>query len=691
MTTVTRLKPRALRDAQAKLDAFIANARNELTAFGKDLEFDSDCWDVTEHYLAQGDRRAKQARVRFFFIKVPGAGGQTLSPKVRALAKAYVRSELAQRSASAALRAVQAFHVLGIAMRKQRLASAAEIDRTTFDAAVTAMDDGRGDASLDGIGFRLGQIARFLEDRMLCAHTTGTWRYAMRRGSTYGRIGEAFEARKRRLMPAPAALDALARAFHLASDPRDVLITSVAAILCAAPERFNEVLALPADCEVDVPGDGEVRHLGLRWAGSKGYDGHVKLILPGMADVVREALRRIRGLTEHGRHLARWYEANPTRIYLPPEWEHLRTQEFIDFEDIADLLGLGGVSKRNHARTWVQSAGLPVTMVVRVAGHIPAMVVRFADFERHVVHQLPPHFPYADARTGLKYGEALLVIPARLFRTGVGSSCMLEPLKYHHVGNGLGQNAKAGSVTVFQRVGLDPNRTLSIKSHQFRHWLNTLAQGANLSQVDIAKWSGRRDIRQNAAYDHVSSQEIVAHIRSVVGDHAKVIGPLAEIPKHLPVSRDEYAAMAVPTAHTTLYGFCIHDFASAPCEMFRNCLDCREHVCIKGIDGKTERVAAALEQASAQLRTAQAAAAEGVYGAADWVATHLATVERLDQLLTILRDPAIEDGAVIQLSTGGADSLSESAARDRLAGVDALRLAAPTGATSTPSSRKSHS
>ena len=73
MTTVTRLKPRALRDAQAKLDAFIANARNELTAFGKDLEFDSDCWDVTEHYLAQGDRRAKQARVRFFFIKVPGA------------------------------------------------------------------------------------------------------------------------------------------------------------------------------------------------------------------------------------------------------------------------------------------------------------------------------------------------------------------------------------------------------------------------------------------------------------------------------------------------------------------------------------------------------------------------------------------------------------------------------------------
>lgn len=125
--------------------------------------------------------------------------------------------------------------------------------------------------------------------------------------------------------------------------------------------------------------------------------------------------------------------------------------------------------------------------------------------------------------------------------------------------------------------------------------------------------------------------------------------------------------------------------------MFRNCLDCREHMCIKGIDGKTERVAAALEQASAQLRTAQAAADEGVYGAADWVASHLATVERLDQLLGLLRDPAIEDGAVIQLSTGGTDSLSEGAARDQLVSIDALRLAAPTGAASTSSSRKSHS
>jgi hypothetical protein len=690
MTTATPLKPKALRAAQANLDAFIAQARDKLTAFGADLIFDSDCWDVTAYFLARGDRQAKQARVHLFFAKVPGVGGQTLSPKVRALAKAYVRNELAHLTVTSVLQAVRAFYVLGMAMEKQCLDSAAEIDRTTFDTAVAVMAGRYGDATLDGIGVCLGQIARFLEERMLCVYSIGTWQYSRRRRSSYGRVGEAFEYRQRRLMPDPAALDALAHAFHMALDPRDVLVTSVAAILCSAPERFNEVLALPADCEVECPGNDGVKHLGLRWAGSKGYANHVKLILPGMADVVREALRRIRSITKHARHLARWYEANPTRLYLPPDRECFRTREFIDFEDIADLLGIGGKNKRNPAYTWIRSAGLPVSMVVRVAGHIPAMVVRFADFERHIISLLPPQFPYADARTGLKYSDALLVIPAKLFRNGIGSMCMLEPLKYHHVGNALGQNAKAGGVTVFQRVGLDPDRTLSIKIHQFRHWLNTLAQGANLSQVDIAKWSGRKDIQQNAAYDHVSSLEIVTHIRSVIGDHGKAIGPLAEIPKHLPVSREEYAAMAVPTAHTTLYGFCIHDFASAPCEMFRNCLDCREHVCIKGLRGKTDRVASALEMASAQLRMAQDAAAQGVCGAQDWVSTHHATVERLDQLLSILRDPAIQDSAVIQLDTAGTYSLYESAIHDRLADINVLRLATPHSADAIPLSRKSY-
>lgn len=447
-------------------------------------------------------------------------------------------------------------------------------------------------------------------------------------------------------------------------------MTSVAAILCSAPERINEVLALAADCEVEQVGEDGRDYLGLRWTGSKGYADHVKLILPGMAGVVREALHNIRAITERARQIARWYEKHPTSLYLPEAYEHLRTNEFVEFEEVAELAGISAKA-RGTARLWVNSAGIPDTMIRRKSGHL-AKVVRFSDLERHIISLLPIEFPVMDGQTGLRYADALMVIPRGLFKTGKGSLCMIEPLRYHHVGNGLGQNRAAGSTTVFQRVGIDRDRRLRINSHQFRHWLNTLAQGSNLSQVDIAKWSGRNSVRQNAFYDHVTSEEIVEQIRAKVGDHAKAIGPLADIPKNLPLSRAEYAAMAVPTAHTTLYGFCIHDFAASPCEMFRNCLDCREHVCIKGLPDREERIERALELASSHLEQAKRAVADGAYGAEDWVATHQGAVDRLRDLLSILHDPQIEDGAIIQLSGQGTRSLSESVAYDHIAGASLI-------------------
>jgi hypothetical protein len=79
----------------------------------------------------------------------------------------------------------------------------------------------------------------------------------------------------------------------------------------------------------------------------------------------------------------------------------------------------------------------------------------------------------------------------------------------------------------------------------------------------------------------------------------------------------------------------------------RKCFDCRQHVCIKGLPGKVERVRQALGEAQHQLDLAVAAVADDVYGADEWVVTHGATVERLEQLLAILLDPNISDGAVI--------------------------------------------
>jgi hypothetical protein len=135
----------------------------------------------------------------------------------------------------------------------------------------------------------------------------------------------------------------------------------------------------------------------------------------------------------------------------------------------------------------------------------------------------------------------------------------------------------------------------------------------------------------------------------------------------MPVSRATYAAMVVPTAHITFFGFCIHDYTTSPCEMFRKCLDCREHLCVKGLRDNTERIRQTLEGARNSLVKARKAVAEAVYGAANWVTVHAATVERLEELLRILNDPNVQDGAVVQLSASNTYTLSEGALMDRLA------------------------
>ena len=58
--------------------------------------------------------------------------------------------------------------------------------------------------------------------------------------------------------------------------------------------------------------------------------------------------------------------------------------------------------------------------------------------------------------------------------------------------------------------------------------------------------------------------------------------------------------------------------------------------------------------------------AEETYGADDWVTTHLATVERLEQLVSILNDQSIADGAVIQLTSSHIFTSSKGALLDRL-------------------------
>jgi len=188
-----------------------------------------------------------------------------------------------------------------------------------------------------------------------------------------------------------------------------------------------------------------------------------------------------------------------------------------------------------------------------------------------------------------------------------------------------------------------------VNTHRFRHYLNTLAQAGGMSQLDIAKWSGRKDVRKNAVYDHVTPTQMLEKVRGAVGDSSQMFGPLAEIPVNLPVSRDEFGRLRFPTANTTDIGFCVHDYTMSPCELHRDCLNCQDMVCVKGDIVKTERLQTRLSEARRLLDHAEQAQSEEYAGSDRWLDHHRGTVERLTELCAIMNDPTVPDGACVHL------------------------------------------
>jgi len=196
----------------------------------------------------------------------------------------------------------------------------------------------------------------------------------------------------------------------------------------------------------------------------------------------------------------------------------------------------------------------------------------------------------------------------------------------------------------------------------------------SLSQLDIAKWSGRMDVRQNSAYDHVSSDEMLTIIRKAVGDSSLMFGPLGSAPDRRLISRDEFAQLKVPTAHVTELGFCIHDFTMGPCEIHRDCINCEDLVCIKGACVKSAQMKRQLEEARLLLERAEVAQSDGQYGADRWVVHQRATVERLEQLCSILDDPSIPAGTFLTLARPDATGRPRLSGRSALQGKTQLQL-----------------
>lgn len=459
---------------------------------------------------------------------------------------------------------------------------------------------------------------------------------------------DALAARQKKL-PSSATLRALGAIFYEAIDTADVLISCNAALMLCAPERINELLRLRRNCVVE--GDGEYRgKLGLRWPGSKGFADTVKWLPSEMAPIARQAVENIIKVTMPAQSVAAWYSANPKKLYLHEGAAHLRKIKVLTCEQIGLIL-------------WGdETATLPANHWAQITNNLPKQSLGgrrigffFDDVERAVLAMLPTTFPLMPGAPELLCQNAMAVLRTNeLHAARATYLCMFSCVDHKAITGHFGTSHDRSSI--FERFGYveDDGSPIELRSHSLRHYLNMLAQTGGLSSTEIALFSGRKNVKQNRAYDHMTSDEVQAPIsQALKGGFMSDLDPDLSPDREL-FTRDQFKSLRLSAAHATEYGWCVHNFASEPCQMYRDCINCEEQECIKGEATKEANLRMLKSETEYLLNQAREALREEEYGADTWVKHQLATLKRINALLSILEDPTVPVGARIRLDVSNA-------------------------------------
>ncbi|WP_028629267.1 integrase [Metapseudomonas resinovorans] len=649
MADILLFTPRHHRECQKNLADFIAMCRDRLTVFGADLDWHANTWPKVGNFTVKG---------------APARGYTTdhlLNADIVPFAKAYVRYQQGHNPTKSknefkALRCIE----------KALLTVKGKADITQVDLLVMDVA-GEVAREYEAAGYQAGmslvKLVEFLNESRIVPDQI-TWRNPISKPKEMDRTDAEGKRRRAEKLPEDHWLEAMAEMF--ANDlvvARDRFTTSIFALLMCAPSRITEVQDLPVNClHPDTDGEG-VERLGLRFYAGKGYGSDIKWLPTIFKDVATEAVRRLTELSAAGRELAKWYEDHPDKFYRHENCPNVPDDYPLTVEQACMALGI------NSGRRMLDQyfAKYKPYLALKRKGESLTL-----DFLNEYCHsRLPGGWPWKNRERNIKYSEALCCFRAHEFVSNFNPS----PIKLWVPGNGTFTtdiNCIDGKESsIWKRHGYkNPDGSeISMTSHQVRHFLNTVAQRGALGQLDIAKWSGRANIHQNAVYNHMSDDEYVELARS-----AGVGGVLEKIQSNAPVTYADLAAVGEGIAHVTEYGFCVHDYSMLPCQKHRDCLNCTEQICVKGDATKLDRLKQQRRLTQMQLEKAKAADTSGTYGADRWSQHQIKTLERLDQLIQVLESPDLPDGTAIRLSH---DQEYSPLKRELAARQTSLRLPSP--------------
>lgn len=679
----TRLIPRSAQEARANLDAFIEKY-SRLGAWGKgDHPFDDDSWPLAgigqrghkgHLYFARRNYNPK----RHIVTKMQAAMIPTdqLQPDLfRQFAKS-MQAHLHLNRPTTGIRTRQtAMVALLTALESNGTDDPTEVTTAVLDQACEIL---QFDWKLESAPRIVSQVS-IIWDAMLLHELVALptyWTSPIRQTGSRDtiRLGPEFDDLRKKKLPDPRAIEACAELFRRDdTDLRTTITTSAIALMLCSPDRSVEFLFAQADLLTPwTDPDTQEQGVSKRWRPAKGAQPFLKNVIPTMRDIAIRAHERIMRASEPARELAHWYEANPNRIYLPPHLEYLRQKTVLNLQEVRAILYGGEVRKldnRIHQENGRIAHFLKSHHVPRKMSKKTGTTVKFSDLEQAILGLLPNNFPIMDVNTGLKYSEALCVLRYQEFMEPVTGfmPALLQQITYGMFAPGLKKisDKQYHVITIFERHGYHDGQGefLHLTSHQLRHYLNTLVRrDGTLTEQEIAYWSGRKAVSQNLVYDHVSVDDKLHKLEVRLGFHSDT-HPFGNINDRIFIRRDQFGEIEKITAHLSFLGYCLHDYMQSPCQLYEDCIQCAELVCIKGDQRSKSALETLYADSLALTHAARKDCDADMLGAAEWFQAHKRRENYIKNLKDIFDDAEIPGGTPIRLNTSTSNKIKEAMAR----------------------------
>lgn len=467
-----------------------------------------------------------------------------------------------------------------------------DINMAVLDkAAEILIEEYSPDAAYHG-GCHLEKLKDFLVSKKIIKQFK--WNNPIKRGDDIlEKVGVLADMRRHEKLPDEDALMAVAEIFSLGVDSlseKDVFTSSCVAILLAAPSRGSELFYLKEDCLFltnDKDGNNAV---GLKWFAGKGFGYEVVWVPSEMHNTVKEAVSRLKKLSSEARAFAKSLEEN---------YEANDSLAVDSFPNVRYENGDGITIKWSEAL--------------------------FAMFK----YQLNSVRSTDKTKLWMPYIDTL-------------NEDLSTTKKINKNGD------KVNVKSIFERHNYP---SFSLKTHQFRHLLNTVAKINGLETELLTKWSGRADQKQNRVYNHTTSEQYNTMLSIVSRANVPTNNLINKVVVFKPSTIQEINSNSSLTLHQTEFGVCTHSYITSPCSKHRNCITCSEQVCEKGDLVKLERIKKRLSIEQTILEADKRAVEEGSIGADRHYNKRLETIKICTELIEKLTDKNIPDGTLIKLSS----------------------------------------